>query len=81
MKINPINNISYGKQSFKHTAVPYPEYEQAYLYASADKSIFKRISQLFNPKVDSETQRIKSAIDSTCKEIQNPKKQLLSVLV
>ncbi len=80
MKINPINNITYSKQSFKHTAVPYPEYEKAYIYITEDKSIFDKISKLFNPKVNKEAQRIKTVIDNTYNGTPNPKKQLLSVL-
>ncbi len=81
MRINPINNITYKTQSFKHTAVPYPEYEKAYIYAAADTSIFHKIAKLFNPKVDKETEKIKTVIDKTYNGIPTPQKQLLSVLV
>ena len=82
--INTINNNSY-KQSFKHTAVPYPEYEKAYLYADKSSSfvssIINKISDLFNPEVTKEAVEIKSKIDKLYSvKTPSPKEHLLSVL-
>ena len=88
MKVNSINTLynNYSKLSFKHTAVPYPEYESAYYNSSNGFSaLAEKLSQLFSPKVSKETINIKSKIDSiyeqkSDKNNLNPKKQLLSVL-
>ncbi len=86
MKVNSINTINtlnnnYSKLSFKHTAVPYPEYEAAYYNTnSLLDSIVDKISQLFSPKVSKEADKIKTQIDNIYDQKTNPKKQLLSVL-
>lgn len=75
MKINSVNSIGTfsrpggASMSFKHTAVPYPEYYDAYIFtAQEDKNIFGRladkISDLFNPKVSKEAEEIKSKINT-----------------
>ena len=54
MKVNSINtiNINFLKPSFKHSAVPYPEYEAAYYNSdSVLEAITYKISQLFSPKL------------------------------
>ncbi len=93
MKIKSINSFNYNstKPSFKHTAVPYPEYESAY-YNTPDtlgtkiSDLVCKISELFSPKVTKEASEIKENIDNIYsaknKEISelSPKKQLLSVL-
>lgn len=89
MKINSINSINtFGRpgapRSFKHTAVPYPEYENAYIYDSSDNKGFfgkiaEKISDLFNPAVSKEAKDIKSQIDTIFGE--EPKEQPQIVLV
>lgn len=87
MKINSINNIkpNYNKQSFKRTAVPYPEYNKAYTYDSKTEnvinSLVNKISELFHPSVTKEAIDIKQKIDSIYDpQVKSPKTQLLSVL-
>ncbi len=84
MKVNSINTINnnYNKFSFKHTAVPYPEFEYAYYNTSNSllDSISELISKLFSPKVSKETVEIKNQIDNIYDKQADPKKQLLSVL-
>ena len=87
MKVNSINSIKYNtyKQSFKHTAVPYPEYEKAYKYTTSSEnivsSIINKISDLFNPEVTKEAIEIKSKIDKLYSvKTPSPKEHLLSVL-
>ncbi len=93
MKVNSISSFNYNsiRPSFKHTAVPYPEYESAY-YKDPETigtkilSIADKISELFSPKVTKEAEEIKSGIDKLYskqtekKNDVSPKKQLLSVL-
>ena len=71
MRVNAINNVNYNRSvpSFKHTAVPYPEYINA--YKTCDRSIestilstIEKLTDLFSPKVTKEAQEIKSGIDS-----------------
>lgn len=73
MKINAINSYNYisNKTSFKHTAVPYPEYESAYAYSNDSEfvsrkvdSVVSKLASLFSPKVTKEANTIKSDIDS-----------------
>ena len=91
MKINSINSLNYNQSNikFKHTAVPYPEYEYAYnspkntSFENKVSSIFKRISALFSPEVSKESSKIKSDIDNiyvSKEQSLEPKAQLLSVL-
>ncbi|HIS88765.1 TPA: hypothetical protein IAA87_05020 [Candidatus Avigastranaerophilus faecigallinarum] len=93
MKVNSINSFNYNSTipSFKHTAVPYPEYESAY-YKNSDtfsekiQNIAEKIAALFSPKVTEEAAKIKANIDSvylnksSLDDNLSPKKQLLSVL-
>ena len=87
MKVNSINSINYNnyKQSFKRTAIPYPEYEKAYLYTNNSKNlvttIIDKISDLFNPVVTKEAEEIKTQIDKLYSvKTPSPKEQLISVL-
>lgn len=93
MKINSINTINYNNkvQSFKHSAVPYPEFENAYYYVpdtfeSKVSSLVFKIAALFSPKVTKEAMEIKSGIDSiydsgnSKQSKDNSRKYLLSVL-
>ena len=83
--INSINNFKYNNNiNFKHTAVPYPEYESAYISYGKQNNILsdmvKKISEMFSPEVKSEAQNIKSQIDSVYEENdKKPQKALLSV--
>ncbi len=90
MKVNSIssiNNFKYNNNniSFKHTAVPYPEYESAYVSYGKQSNffsdMFSKLSQMFTPEVKNEAKNIKSEIDSVYSaDNQEPKKALLSVL-
>lgn len=87
MKINAVNNINnnYNKQSFKRTAVPYPEYFKAYTQQAKTERVFNtlvdKISELFHPDVTKEAIEIKSQIDKIYDpKFSSPKGQLLSVL-
>ena len=87
MKVNSINTINnnYNKYSFKRTASPYPDYENAYLYAKSSdtfvNSLINKITALFNPEVTKEAVEIKSQIDKLYSvKTPSPKEQLLSVL-
>lgn len=87
MKINSINNVTpnYNKQSFKGTAVPYPEYRNVYIHETkkenAIHSLVDKISELFHPSVRKEAMNIKQKIDSIYDpQPSSPKAQLLSVL-
>lgn len=70
MKVSSINTIKYNSNmaSFKHTAVPYPEYSYAYSNShSLEKkisNIIDRITDLFHPSVTKEAKNIKSQIDN-----------------
>lgn len=75
MKINSISSTNYinnsYKPSFKHVAVPYPEYEDAYIVKHTNPAnkisvIINKISDLFHPEVTKEAQNIKSKIDQAC---------------
>lgn len=86
MRVNSISSFNYKNnnlQSFKHTAVPYPEYEGS--YNQNDKSIYKidvlinKISDLFHPEVSKSAREIKSQIDKICED-NSPKDSLMSVL-
>ncbi len=88
MRVAQINNYSYNanmqKQSFKHSAVPYPEYIDAYVWDEVGlqdriMNVVSRISELFRSDVTDEASKIKSQINTIYDET-NPKKQLLSVL-
>ena len=87
MKVNSINNISnYNKNvSFQKTAVPYPEYRNAYLQTCKKdtvlNSLASKISDLFSPKVAKEAVEIKSKIDKIYDpSTVSPREHLLSVL-
>lgn len=87
MKINSITN--YGQVSrnlnFKHSAVPYPEYESAYHKNEKEFNIVEnfvqKIAELFSPKVSKEAEFIKQEIDYIYSDSQvTPKQALLSVI-
>ena len=89
MKINSISSVNYNQKgtSFKHTAVPYPEYENAYANRQSGglslREIKEKVQALFSPKVTKEAINIKSGIDSLYDDTvqtSNPKSELLSVL-
>ena len=91
MKINSINTINktsaLKQPSFKHTAVPYPEYKDAYDIKQYDlqdriSNIVTKIADLFHPEVTKEAKVIKSQIDDIYdkKPAKAAKQQLLSVL-
>ena len=92
MKINPINQTNYMTKgvSFKHTVVPYPEYENAYHNQERTSSVTRfvdRLSSLFTPEVSHKSKIIKDNINRLYEsETQvpdfidkEPKKHLLSV--
>lgn len=89
MKINSISSAIYttGRPGFKSTAVPYPEYKDAYIIERLPlderiSNFVSRISDLFTPSVTKEAKEIKSEINSIFEDDEtNPKEQLLSVLV
>lgn len=68
MKINSISSINYNNNtaSFKHTAVPYPEYESVKNKTSESgiSAFIKKVSALFTPEVTKEASEIKSGIDN-----------------
>ncbi len=88
MKINAINQAAYSinSPSFKSTAVPYPEYREAYILERLPldariSNFVSRISDLFTPSVTKEAREIKSQINSIFDDdVAEPKKQLLTVL-
>ena len=88
MKINSINNVynvkTNNNQSFKASAIPYPEYASAYVFTRETgivDSLISKVSKLFSPEVSKESAKIKSQIDSLYSiNSENPKKALLSVL-
>ena len=91
MKINAISsfNFSSNNVNFKRTAIPYPEYKNAYKYNPSFEdqvtNVIDKISALFSPSVSAESSKIKSNIDSiytdkTALVNKAPKEQLLSVL-
>lgn len=87
MKINSISsfNFSSNNLNFKRTAVPYPEYINAYKYnAPSFENVLDKVSALFSPSITAESSKIKSNInniyeDKTQMENKTPKDQLLSV--
>ena len=82
--INTIQSIYNAKPSFKHTAVPYPEYSNAYLPEKTfSEKLADTFKKLFNPQVSKEAENIKNQIDACyddTTECDDPKKCLLSVL-
>lgn len=84
MKINAINNTYNNVQSFKKTAIPYPEYASAYVFkkeAGIVDTFVSKMAKLFSPEVTQESAKIKNQIDSLYNvNTENPKKALLSVL-
>ncbi len=89
MKVNSINSFNYNinRPSFKHSAVPYPEYESAYSYNNDSEfvsqkvdSVVSKLASLFSPKVTKEAKSIKSDIDSIYKKpvVNDPRKNKLS---
>lgn len=90
MKINSISlNYNNKNINFKHSAVPYPEYEYAYYspknlsFENKVSQAFKKISSLFTPDVSRESYKIKSNIDNIYainEKKLDPKAKLLSVL-
>lgn len=82
-KINTINYISY-KPAFKHTAVPYPEYQNKLQNTKPLHVKFSEIiNELFNPTITKDSQNIKKQIDDLYQNKNNsgesPKKSLISV--
>lgn len=73
MRVSSINSFNQyncikNKQSFKHTAVPYPEFENSYKTKPASvkfsiNNIISRISELFHPQVSKDAKEIKNQID------------------
>lgn len=92
MKINTISSLNYNmtKPSFKHSAIPYPEYESAYSYNNDSEfisqtidSIVSKFATLFTPKVSKEAKIIKSDIDNIYNNnvvLNNPRKKSFSVV-
>ena len=88
MKVNAINNTYNFKnnnvQSFKGSAVPYPEYASAYVFTKETglvDSLISKVSKLFTPEVSKESAKIKNQIDTLYSiTTENPRKALLSVL-
>lgn len=89
MRVNSINNINYNlnRPSFKHTAVPYPEFASAYevIENPVETKILNAIDKLvdlFSPKVSKEAMDIKAGIDSiyTATPKKAAKQKLISVL-
>lgn len=88
MKINSINNTYNNRnnnvQSFKRSAVPYPEYASAYVFTRETgivDSLISKVSKLFTPEISSESAKIKSQIDNLYStNLEDPKKALLTVL-
>ena len=89
MRVSSINNINYNRSmpSFKHTAVPYPEYPNA--YNACDKTVetkilstIEKLTDLFSPKVSKEAQEIKAGIDNIYANSAKKaaKQRLISVL-
>ena len=71
MKVNSISNFNSNQfkvNSFKRTAVPYPEYTYNTLNKKAEKDAFKllseKISEFFKPEVSVEADNIKKHINS-----------------
>ena len=93
MKINSITSFNYNSNNvnFKRTAVPYPEYENAYhkdeqqSFEKQVTGVINKISALFSPSNTKEAANIKAGIDNiyTSSETlhnETPQAQLLSVL-
>ncbi len=90
MKINPINSLNNytNNINFKRTAVPYPEYINAYkpqlTFEEQVSNVINKIGSLFSPSVSKESENIKTGIDNLyvnkALEKETPKNQLLSVL-
>ena len=83
MKVNSINLINtYSKPSFKHTAVPYPEYANAYKNNDNNgiNSLLNKISSFFTPQVTNEAKEIKEQINNIYTDNNtSAKKHLMSV--
>ena len=92
MKVNPINNTTYSPKtvSFKHTARPYPEYDNRDTYNKPSQyailRFVDRLSALFTPEITQKSQEIKNDINriysAPVKNPDfngNPHRQLLSV--
>lgn len=93
MKVSSINSISSyntnksANLSFKHIAVPYPEYEERGAYSnnhhlnvqSKISQLVGKISDLFHPSVTKEANEIKKQIDQLYDE-KDANSQLISVL-
>lgn len=85
MKVNSINSINYFTKApaFKHTAVPYPEFEN-YVNKQQNSNLLDKLSELFHPTVTKNALDIKSKIDGVYSHSQktsmSPKAHLLSVL-
>ncbi len=89
MRVNSINNtIKYNINvpSFKHTAVPYPEFENTYASSNKDNSnMFSSFfDKLFGKDVSDESEKLKKQIDYICKngsedKMKNTTKKLVAV--
>lgn len=88
MKINSINtnfNTKNYNYSFKHSAVPYPEYKAAYFFVPKSENILdsfiEKVTALFNPDVKKDADIIKNQIDKIYAGTkESPKQAMLSVL-
>lgn len=83
MKVNAISNFNSNQvkvNSFKRTAVPYPEYTYNTLNKKAEKDAFKilseKITEFFNPEVSAEADNIKKHINSIFDNASQPKNVL-----
>ena len=65
MRVNSINTYNYYnlKPAFKHTAVPYPEYQHHVVNKPFHAKISDVFNKLFNPEVTKKADEIKSEIN------------------
>lgn len=73
-RMNKINDFNNNCSSFDRTAVPYPEYEYAYYQQKQEdllSYIADKLSNLFNPRIDKESQMIKENIDALCDNLSS----------
>lgn len=73
MLINSVNNITANStplkpQSFKRTAVPYPEYNYAYNKGFSNENLFdviaNKLNDIFHPAVSNQAKDIKKQINT-----------------
>lgn len=89
MKISAINNYSsyatpLKPQSFKHTAVPYPEYriieQQTKNGLGVISGFEKLLSSIFHPEVTKEAVKIQKQLDTIFADNQHPKKAIYALV-